>query len=394
MSRNTARNFEIKLGLSQLVVLVGILSGTMVCVFYLGFFSGRRAGFESAMDSSASNFVKLPISDQQDLVRDDEVTTEVYAKLDERRLPSKADVESSKGQAVPELQSIKSTDASPIGDEDSNDIAKAKAKLAGPVKIAKRDIPEPKIAARNSDDSALPDEDMLSVGAVLGDEPSARAGFKGPDSDADASLSAKPSRLSKGETLGSLAQRNRVEDADEVLHENEPSRRAGKLIEVNPTDVKSAKPLSASKLTVAKLAKEERQSPADNAKTGSKEKTKPSSEKTPTSAVLSSVEDAQVARKKAETEILKSDPQLKEVVPAGWFAQVGAPNRYEDAKRVASQLKESGFPVIIESAKVRGESYYRILVGPEDTRSQGERLVSQLRREPGLPAAPFLRMVK
>jgi len=81
------------------------------------------------------------------------------------------------------------------------------------------------------------------------------------------------------------------------------------------------------------------------------------------------------------------------VVPRGWFAQVAAPGDKEDAIGLASMLHQAGFPVLIENARVRGQNYFRVLVGPEETRQLAERLVSQLKRERYLYDDPFIRLV-
>jgi len=84
---------------------------------------------------------------------------------------------------------------------------------------------------------------------------------------------------------------------------------------------------------------------------------------------------------------------LVATVPRGWFAQVAAPGNLDDANELASLLHQSGFPVLIENARVRGENYFRVLVGPEENRQQAERLVSQLKRERFLYDDPFIRLV-
>ncbi|MCO6430389.1 MAG: SPOR domain-containing protein [Deltaproteobacteria bacterium] len=81
-------------------------------------------------------------------------------------------------------------------------------------------------------------------------------------------------------------------------------------------------------------------------------------------------------------------------VPPGWFAQVAAPKKIEDANQLASSLRSSGFAVTIEAAQVRGENYFRVLVGPEGTKSQAEILLKQLKREKYIKGEPFMRLVK
>ncbi|MBN8550818.1 MAG: SPOR domain-containing protein [Deltaproteobacteria bacterium] len=49
---------------------------------------------------------------------------------------------------------------------------------------------------------------------------------------------------------------------------------------------------------------------------------------------------------------------------------------------------------MIEVARVRGDEYYRVLVGPEQNRDRAQRLVGQLKRESYIHGDPFLRVVK
>jgi cell division septation protein DedD len=85
---------------------------------------------------------------------------------------------------------------------------------------------------------------------------------------------------------------------------------------------------------------------------------------------------------------------VRETLPPGWFAQVAAPRKMQDATSLAGRLKASGFPVIIEAARVRGEEYFRVIVGPEQNKQQAERLVGQLKRESYVQGEPFLRVAK
>jgi cell division septation protein DedD len=73
---------------------------------------------------------------------------------------------------------------------------------------------------------------------------------------------------------------------------------------------------------------------------------------------------------------------------------VAAPSRLADAESVARKLRQSGFPAVVEVADVKGESYYRVLVGPEDTKTQADRLIDQLKSERYLSSVPFIRKVK
>lgn len=102
-----------------------------------------------------------------------------------------------------------------------------------------------------------------------------------------------------------------------------------------------------------------------------------------------------VEQKKVEAPSAVDQSQfVRSVLPKGWYAQIAAPKQLEESHKIASRLKAAGFPVLIERANVRGEEYYRVMVGPEGSRQTGERLVKQLKREASLPNEPFIRMVK
>jgi len=78
-------------------------------------------------------------------------------------------------------------------------------------------------------------------------------------------------------------------------------------------------------------------------------------------------------------------------VPRGWYAQVAAPQVRADAEGLSGKLREFGFASVIEEARVRDQSFFRVLVGPEASRLHAERLVAQLKREPYIEAEPFVR---
>lgn len=81
-------------------------------------------------------------------------------------------------------------------------------------------------------------------------------------------------------------------------------------------------------------------------------------------------------------------------VQQGWYVQVSAPGVESDAFELADKLHESGFPVVIEKAKLQQRTYFRVLVGPEKVRLTAERLLQQLLRERYIDKAPFIRRVR
>ena len=98
--------------------------------------------------------------------------------------------------------------------------------------------------------------------------------------------------------------------------------------------------------------------------------------------------------KKETVEVEPGSIYLRNQIQVGWYSQIAAPQSLQDANGLAGKLHSSGFPVAIERAQVRGQVYYRVLVGPEEDRVKGERLLGQVKRESYLVGQPFLRLIK
>ena len=79
--KKVKQNWSIRLGLVQSVILLGIITGSMLCAFYLGIVSGEKAGFESAQADNLNSSVKLPIPEQYREEELDSVAPNLYAKL-------------------------------------------------------------------------------------------------------------------------------------------------------------------------------------------------------------------------------------------------------------------------------------------------------------------------
>ena len=73
---------------------------------------------------------------------------------------------------------------------------------------------------------------------------------------------------------------------------------------------------------------------------------------------------------------------------------MAAPKARSDADSLAQKLRSSGFQITIETANVRGEKYFRVLVGPEDNRTLAQRLSGQVKREPYVQGEPFIKVIR
>lgn len=115
---------------------------------------------------------------------------------------------------------------------------------------------------------------------------------------------------------------------------------------------------------------------------------KPKVEKTPEPVAT------KIKEEKPKEEKKTADSLTPKKVSTGWYAQIAAPKAIADANALSSNLRKSGFPAVIETAEVRGEKYYRVIVGPETSKTQADVLLKQLKRESYIVGEPFLRMVK
>jgi len=318
-NRRSLRSWELRLGLPQVVVLVGLVTGSMVLAFYLGLNSGQRLGFELAQERTASSLPRLPVPGAlpEGSVPQDDGAFDVYAKLNDTLPGAKGEVDPIKVAPVPEAES-------PLQQE----------------------ALFPPASGEKGKTGAMPE--LGSIKSVES-EPLINA-------EAEAALNARleekmlPEGNTEGGTLG---------DAASAIARTDTA-------EVKPAPIEEVKKIqeSAPKTEVAK-------------------------------AVAPAVEKAEPEKAVAKVAPKTTNsPFIKKNLPKGWFAQVGAMQSLSDAEGIATKLKSSGFAVMIESAQVRGESYFRIMVGPEKSREQADILVSQLRRERYIEGDPFLRVVK
>lgn len=304
------RGWEIRLGAPHAVVLLGIVTGSMVCAFYLGLASGQRAGFENAQAALLANTAKLPIPDE---FRDGDSlkgnASEIYAKLsDDVQI---GDLSGGAGtDQLPEVGTIKSVSEAPIVAD-----------------LAKEAMPEKNIGGATLSDLIDQSEQLPSL-----DNSGSLAALTKPGPDSP-------------KTLGALATAPSKSTKAEVVVQSQEKVTVAKLIETPPA-----------KSTASVVTK--------------KVETPPAATTAPSNSLI------------------------REVLPGGWYAQVAAPKQTKEAEHLSNKLKTAGFPVVIEKASVRGEQYFRILVGPEGSRQRAQILVQQLKGESFVRGEPFLRLVR
>lgn len=349
MNKKNLRVWEIKIGLTQLVVLIGAVSGSLLCAFLLGYFSGQRVGFEGALASTMANVARMPVAAERNEDSNvDDVVSEVYARLGEEGasdlgsdLKKGANEAAAKIEDLPDLSGIK--------------------KLAQAEKIEELNLPQKIEANAAVINERNQNEARKSLGSLVEEQ---KPADKESAAESVPQVEVLEPLLDKAKTEKdiTLAKIDRSEEvAKELLKGAEKTQQANKnlKLEVKPQAIQKEEKLA---LLNNKSKLEAKEAKSTDSKTAALNK----------SQQISTV------------------PKLSK----GWFAQVAAPRKRTDADAIVSKLRSSGFRVSIENANVRGEEYFRVMVGPEDNRQMAERLVDQLKREKYLKSDPFVRLVK
>lgn len=381
------RSFEVSMGFWQFITFSIVIVGALSVAFYLGFFSGQKVGLETALASTVNSSLKLPFEDHPQGAQDDiDRSNEVYAKLGQLKAPlesrptPKLSKEPMEGLSADNFEDFPLEPKASLGQKELSD----KAKKGN----------EPKAIQRNNEKAVgkeeLAEEDVDTIVRVLGEKNfAANPGKENVNHDREERLSPQI------ESLGALRQKSETK-----TQATESARISAEVATSNrlATSLKGG--------TVGSLDK----SKVDGSikKLGTQEANRNVAVAGSEQSIASSI--AKGNSNPAETEKAKSVPQpvpqsaslvgaqsggsLYSSPSPGWYAQVAAPRKREDAEKIAKQLKGSKFQVIIENAQVRGQEYFRVLVGPETNRELADKSLDSLKRQSYLQADPFVRLVK
>jgi DedD protein len=72
-------------------------------------------------------------------------------------------------------------------------------------------------------------------------------------------------------------------------------------------------------------------------------------------------------------------PQPVAATLQGWVIQVASFSKQDNADEVAGKLRSAGFDTRIEQAQVKGQTVYRVQVGPEADKARAEALLQRIR---------------
>lgn len=373
-NRKNLERKEIRLGMIQVVGLLGLAIGCIAAAFYLGFYSGRAIVFEREISSANASIPKIPIDGVQGSDEEGEqVVSEVFAKLNEEASPNPVIVEDAlsnkeqegTGQELqPDLQSIENAPLNGVLNEKS---AKGEETQLGKVlEASKTENLEVSVEKSHHDineaggkpvDKKVQNNHTIAENNQKNEEKrNEERGNeeKGPDIEViGKTITVRGSGKAQGDSIGAILQ-------------------GSESVKVPPSV-----PTVVEKIVVEKI----------------KEQKAP----TPTPVTNLHVKEVKSESPPITQPVLKqpreSDAPIKNI-PNGWYAQVAAPKKMDDVNALSRNLKASGFAVVIEAAEVRGENYYRILVGPEQNKTQADILLKQLKRESYIKGEPFIRMVK
>ncbi len=335
MAKQSSRRSDFKLSYIQLIVLAGFCLGCMAASYWLGFYTGTRAGYETAVTSDLAASSKIPINAASPRDNYAQPANDVYAKLDGTSPMSPGNTPVAKNTGAPEIAAIPKLEVSPRPGEGDID-----AELA-----------ETLLSPENKDHQKPADTKSAAEGVWSLHPGTAGAGGESPE-----------------KTLGGAKKEQLPEAAQSVSEKVPPA--------VTPVPVKTVE-----KTALQEMVKTTPTPAADRERQKEKEKDKEKLLKEKEAEKIPAAEAAPT-------------PASGSKITKGWYAQVAAPKELKDAEALAGRLKRSGFPVVVEQAKVRGETYYRILVGPESGQETASRLVGQLKRESYLEGEPFIRMAK
>ena len=341
------QHWSIKLGLIQAVVLLGIVTGSMLCAFYLGLISGQKAGFESAQAINLASVAKLPIPEQYRNAELDEVASKVYAKLSN---PNPHNL------VLEEEEESRAVDLTPIKEK----------KVVKPSELTVAAI----------DKAEQKSKDHEKVIRILSEPPSGKL----HDSQ----------QINDTETIGSL--KNAAQKEEKNVIETPPENTHAKT---SVLDSLKDEELVEDTIGLDGASVDEPALPAKNnievVKGYRDEEEVKEPKKITEPTVIAKVDH----KKEVEpNKIEKPEKHEGLVLHSGWYVQVASAAKMNDASSLVNKLKESGFPAVVEEASIRGSSYFRVLVGPDEEKRYSETMVQQLKRESYIKGDPFIRRVK
>lgn len=330
--RPSGEKAEIRLGTLQVFVWLGLSLGCIFGAYGLGFVSGKSVGFESARTSSGTEVAKLTVTDPLPERGADRNPSGIYDRLN-----APAVLQQEPAPAKPEGKA--GAKAKPVIDATAEKVRQIQEQQQAEEAAAQKDSFDSTSSSLSQLEQMLGSEDSAAVEPAAADNVRMLGAAQGKSEPA---RSKEPAAQQK--TVGSLL--------DERLAASSQGEAQGAYEEQSSGKVIGA--VAVSQKTEAKA----------------EPKPAPVKESPPASRI----------------------PVTKKL-QKGFYAQVQAPESIDEAEALARKLKDSGFPVAIEAAAKNGQTFYRVMVGPETKKVQADRLVGQLKGEKYIKGTPFIRSV-
>jgi cell division protein FtsN len=106
-----------------------------------------------------------------------------------------------------------------------------------------------------------------------------------------------------------------------------------------------------------------------------------------------SVVVAEAASKKTNEKV--ESPKAASTKPAGsWYIQAGAARSDSEAAGYVRKFKAAGIQAKVERADVRGNLYFRVIVGPYTDKSAADKDLRKVANSKILKSEPFVRLIK
>ncbi|RMG42035.1 MAG: SPOR domain-containing protein [Candidatus Dadabacteria bacterium] len=362
MNRKKLRSWEIKLNTVHVVVLLGLVMGCMVSAFYLGYFAGQSTGFETALATSSLDYPRIPIDARKvDPAGTEKVMSDIYAKLNDSALPDQQTLNTDRLE-LKTVKTLKENEPSGVKEGSANE----------------KDLTEEILTPPPGKDLDVRTKAAGAVIKVLGD--TAVQGKK-MDQGIDHGKEANTLRDLMRESSKSAVKANSNVVKSATLNKREANTETSKAVGLSSLSKPVIKDAGNQQVVARGYV------------------SVPEKKKTASTSLLNKTTEGKITGiKSKQAGVIKKTVDSSSYRPtrlkSGWFAQVAAPRKLSDAQKLARKLHSSGFRVAIETARVRGQEYFRVLVGPEEDQLQAKRLIAQVKREPYVTSAPFLRRVK
>ncbi len=121
----------------QTIILVGLITGCMLCSFVFGFMSGKKVGFDTALEATLSSAGKLPINEPVDFGDlGDEAESSMYASL--KQDDDQVIVSELSGESISLVEQVK-VNIDTSAEEDALNLEK---KIDDIISVEKEDVPE------------------------------------------------------------------------------------------------------------------------------------------------------------------------------------------------------------------------------------------------------------